>query len=179
MGATIVIDKTKIKGGAYHAVLAGTNLGALINGITVDIEEELAPVEIDQLGPGAIQDIALGATVTGTMTLVEWDAAQLRRVLNMAKHFTTGTDDSVREPDVLSGERTITGALMTLHPVGLADADLNDDITIPLFAFAPGFSVPLGNQVREITAPWKAYRDPADNGVSIIFGETAASGTGS
>ena len=179
--ATFIVTPGQIKGGAYYAKLATLDLGALTrDGITLRLAEEWIDGEVDQYGAGPVSRINAGGTLEFSFTLEEFDFQVLREILPQGLRTiqTTPARDKVEWPRVVSGERTITGQALVLHPVGLGDAIVTDDITIHNAVFTGGVEVTLGNNVRGFQVSGMGLRDTSQGGRILTIGDTAATGTG-
>lgn len=177
-----ILTEADIKGGAMMVKYGARDLGATTGGITLDLEEEFIDKEIDQLGAGAIGKINAGGRVTGNLTLMEWDNDNLRDMLSQAKLF-VNTVPSNREkvlfPARASGELDLLGKVMLLHPVGLADSVVTDDMTLPRAIFTPGLSITWGpTSLRTLPCSFEGMRDASSDGEGVVVGDTATTGTG-
>lgn len=180
--ATFVVTPADIQAGAFFAKFGTSpvDLGSLTtDGITIRATEEWIDSEIDQYGTGPVKRFNAGATLEWNFSIVEYNLQFLRLLLPQSLRTIQATPakDKLDWPQRVSGELSLTGELLTLHPVGLADADLTQDIAVVKAAFTGGVETTLTNGVRAFAASGIGLRDTANIGRMLTFGDTTATGT--
>jgi hypothetical protein len=127
---------TNVKVGACRVTFDGVDLGYTQGGVEVMVTTETHKVNVDQFGKSIINEIIMGRTISVKVPLAETTLENLVKIMPGAV-LTTGTDVTKKRVDVPTGVGTdllSIAKVLVLHPSANADANKNDDVTIPFAA---------------------------------------------
>jgi hypothetical protein len=161
-----------VKIGVCKITFDGTDLGYTQGGVDVEVTTDTHKVTIDQFGNTPISEYIMGRSITVTAPLAETTLETLAKVMpdtlvegTTAKKATvsTGIGSNLRD----------TAAELRLHPIGLLDTDMSEDLVIPLAATAGAikFAYKLDAE-RVFNVTFNGY--PDDTGKLFYIGPDVA-----
>lgn len=166
-----------VKLGACNVNYKTTDLGLTKGGVAVTISTQQKAINVDQFGQTVVNDYIMGRTGTVKVPMAESDLAKLQAVIPGATLVTdsvTPTKKKLVIPNATGTSLLAIAGPLILHPTSLADADMSEDVTIPLAA-------PTGNVTFDFQAEnervyqveFTMYPDVA-TGLMLTIGDPSA-----
>lgn len=125
-----------VKIGVCKITYDGADLGYTKGGVEVEVTTDTHKTTVDQFGNTTLSEYIMGRNITVTAPLAETTLDNLAKT--MPGTLVEGT--TAKKATVSTGVGTnlrTEAAELRLHPVGLADSDMSEDLVIP-FAATPG-----------------------------------------
>jgi hypothetical protein len=167
---------SNVKVGVCKVSFNAIDLGYTKGGVEFDVETDTFVVTVDQFGNTPISEYINARKVTVKIPMAETTLENMVAIMPGATLVTdhvTATKKKVIVPTGVGTNLLDIAQQLILHPIGLADDDLSEDITVPLAATAGAvkFAYKIDDErVFEVT--FTAY--PADDGSMYIYGDPSA-----
>ncbi|CDT52556.1 conserved hypothetical protein [Vibrio coralliirubri] len=170
-----------IKLGTCRVTYDGQDLGLTAGGVEVEVTTSTHETTVDQFGETVVKEILTGRNITVSVPMVETTIENLVTIMPGATLVTDGSDPDKKKVEVgasVGADLLSSAKELVLHPIGLADTDKSEDLTIPLAATPGGmnFAYTL-DQERVYQANFKGYPDLSKDGLLFIYGDTTATVT--
>lgn len=125
-----------VKIGVCKITYDSVDLGYTKGGVEVEVTTDTHKVNIDQFGNTPISEYIMGRNISVVAPLAETTLDNLAKTMPGTVVTGVTKKKAMVSTGVGTDLRTVA-AMLRLHPVGLADTDLSEDLVIPLAA-TPG-----------------------------------------
>lgn len=176
------MDIAKLETGPCNVYLDDVDVGALDDGVTVEVTSETTDLTASQFGTTPINKVITGVSVKVSFAMKEVSLDSFRAAISNSDAIVTDAVDPTKKklqitPKAGTDLRSIASKLV-LKPIigGVETADANKFYTAPVAAPDAGtVSIAFGNtEQRKINATFICFPDPLTNEVLILGDETAA-----
>ncbi|MEO9497582.1 MAG: hypothetical protein ABJG42_24125 [Vibrio splendidus] len=167
-----------IKLGTCKITYDGHELGYTSGGVEVEVTTSTYEAKVDQFGETVVKEIVTGRNITIKVPMAETTIDNMVIIMPGATKIVDKNDDTKIKVEVKSGvgsDLLLNAKTLTLHPIGLDDADKSEDLTIHKAA-TPGaltFAYKLDEQ-RIYQADFKGYPDLSKDGLLYTYGDVSA-----
>lgn len=167
-----------IKMGTCKITFGGVDLGLTIGGVEVTVETTTKETKVDQFGDTVANETIMGRNITVSCPLAETTLQNLVSIMPGATLVTDGVTPTKIKATVTSGTGISLLSLaqeLILHPIELPDADVSEDLVIPLAATAGSMNFAYKyDEERVFDTVFKGYPDRANGGLLFIYGDKTA-----
>lgn len=166
-----------VKLGVCKITYKSQDLGYTKGGVSVDVTTDTYAVTVDQFGESVINEFITKRDIKVECPLAETTLENLVSIMPGASLVTDALDPTKKRVDVTNGIGTnllsIAGELR-LHPIELDDADLSEDLVIPLAATAGAMKFSYKHdEERVFNTSFAGYPDSTTN-ILYSLGDTTA-----